>query len=68
MGLTGHIAPIRHPAKRGRLKTVLQEIMYRAAKFVAHARQRVLDFGRGVAAHAQVFAAVQDRLLRTALP
>jgi hypothetical protein len=68
LGLTGHIAPIRHPAKRRRLKTVLQEIMYRAAKFVAHARRLVLDFGRGVAAHAQVFAAVQDRLLRTALP
>lgn len=68
LGLTGHIAPIRHPAKRRRLKTVLQEIMYRAAKFVTHARRLVLDFGRGVAAHAQVFAAVQDRLLRTALP
>jgi hypothetical protein len=28
LGLTGEIAPIRHPAKRRRLKTVLQEIMY----------------------------------------
>jgi hypothetical protein len=56
LGLTGEIAPIRHPAKRRRIKTVLQEIMYRAAKFVAHARRLVLDFGRGVAAHAQVFA------------
>ena len=25
---------------------MLQEIMYRAAKFVAHARRLVLDFGR----------------------
>jgi len=62
LGLTGDIAPIRHPAKRRRIRTVLQEIMYRAAKFVAHARQLVLDFGRGVAAHAKVFLHVQERL------
>jgi hypothetical protein len=62
LGLTGEIAPLRHPAKRRRIKTVLQEIMYRAAKFVAHARRLVLDFGRGVAAHANVFAALQARL------
>jgi hypothetical protein len=63
LGLTGEITPIRHPAKRRRIKTVLQEIMYRAAKFVAHARRLVLDFGRGVAAHAEVFMALQRRLL-----
>jgi len=68
LGLTGELAPIRHPAKRRRLKTVLQEIMYRAAKFVAHARRLTLDFGRGVAAHANVFAGLQERLLRAASP
>lgn len=68
LGLTGEIAPIRHPAKRRRLKTVLQEVMYRAAKFVTHARKLVLDFGRGVAAHAKVFIALQERLLRVASP
>lgn len=68
LGLTGEITPIRHPAKRRRLKTVLQEIMYRAAKFSAHARRLVLDFGRGVAAHAKVFIALQERLLRAASP
>ena len=68
LGLTGEIAPIRHPAKRRRLKTVLQEIMYRAAKFVEHARRLVLDFGRGVAAHAEVFIALQMRLWRAASP
>ncbi|QGU33921.1 IS1380 family transposase [Thermochromatium tepidum] len=68
LGLTGEIAPIRHPAKRRRLKTVLQEIMYRAAKFVAHARKRVLDFGRNVAEHVKVFVALQDRLWRAASP
>ena len=66
LGLTGEIAPIRHPAKRRRIKTVLQEIMYRAARFVAHARRRVLDFGRGVAAHVAVFVAIQKHLLTRA--
>jgi hypothetical protein len=41
LGLTGTIAPVRHPARRRRLKTVLQEIMYRAARFIAHARRRI---------------------------
>lgn len=68
LGLTGEIAPIRHPAKRRRLKTVLQEIMYRAAKFVAHARRLVLDFGRNFVGHVMVFVALQDRLLRAASP
>ena len=68
LGLTGEIAPIRHPAKRRRLKTVLQEIMYRAAKFVAHARSLLLDFGRNFAGHVRVFVALQDRLLRAASP
>lgn len=63
LGLTGEIAPIRHPAKRRRIRTVLQEIMYRAAKFVAHARRLILDFGRGVAAHATVFVTLQQRLM-----
>lgn len=68
LGLTGDISPIRHPAKRRRIKTVLQELMYRAAKFVEHARRLVLDFGRGVAAHVKVFVAVQARLSAAASP
>lgn len=68
LGLTGEIAPIRHPAKRRRLKTVLQEVMYRAAQFVRHARRLVLDFGQGVARHAAVFMALQERLWRAASP
>ncbi|MCX7934621.1 MAG: IS1380 family transposase, partial [Planctomycetota bacterium] len=54
--------------KRRRLKTVLQEIMYRAAKFVAHARRLVLDFGRNFADHVKVFGLLQERLLRAASP
>jgi len=42
--------------------------MYRAAKVVEHARRLVLDFGRGVAAHVQVFAALQQRLVAAASP
>ncbi len=68
LGLTGEIAPIRHPAKRRRLKTVLQELMYRAAKFVEHARRLVLDFGRNFACHIKVFVALQERLWRAASP
>jgi hypothetical protein len=66
--LTGEIAPIRHTAKRRRLKTVLLEMMVQAAKFVVHARRQTLDVGRGVARHAAVFMALQDRLWRTASP
>ena len=68
LGLTAEIAPIRYPVKRRRLKPVLQEIMYRAAKFVAHARRMVLDFGQGFARHVQVFVALHDRLLKAASP
>jgi hypothetical protein len=68
VGLTGEIAPVRHPAKRRRLKTVLQEVMYRAAKFVAHARRLVLDFGRALTTHAQVFIVLQDRLMKACAP
>jgi hypothetical protein len=62
LGLTGELAPVRHPAKRRRLKTVLQEIMYRAAQFIRKARQRILDFGRTCPV-VPLFAAVQDDLL-----
>lgn len=64
LGLTGEISPVRHPAKRRRLKTVLQEIMYRAAKYVEHARRLVLDFGRTATMHASIFCALQGRLTR----
>ena len=68
LGLTGEISPIHRPAKRRRIKTVLQEVMERAAKFVEHARRVVLDVGRGVAAHVKVFVAVQARLSAVASP
>lgn len=38
-------APLRHPAKRRRLKTVMQEMMTVAAQLTAHARRVALNFG-----------------------
>jgi hypothetical protein len=62
LGLTGHLAPIRHPAKRRRLRTVLQEVMYRAAQVIHKARQWWLDLGRASPV-AKVFAYLQERLV-----
>lgn len=38
-------SPVRHPAKRRRLKTVLQEIILRAGRLLHHARRWVLGLG-----------------------
>lgn len=62
LGLTGELAPVRHPAKRRRIRTVLQELRYRAAQFIRKARQRILDFGRTCPVVA-VLSAVQADLL-----
>ena len=40
IGLIGNISPVRHPAKRRRIKTVIQELMYLAAR-VIHAGRRI---------------------------
>ncbi len=46
-GLMGKHAPIRHPAKRRRLRTVMQELVYLAARLVRRARQLTLRCCRG---------------------
>ncbi len=46
IGLTGEISPVRHPAKRRRLKTVIQELMIRAARLIATGQCRKLRFFR----------------------
>lgn len=38
--------PLRHPAKRRRLKTVMQEMLRVAAQLTEHARRVALNFGR----------------------
>ena len=45
-GLTGPNAPIRHEAKRRRLRTVMQELMYVAARVVSSGRRLALKFSR----------------------
>jgi hypothetical protein len=45
-GLTGPDAPIRHEAKRRRLRTVMQELMYVAARVVESGRRLALKFSR----------------------
>jgi Transposase DDE domain group 1 len=62
LGLTGELSPVRHPAKRRRIRTILQEIMYRAAQFIRKARQLILDFGQHCPAF-RAFASIQNQLL-----
>ena len=59
--LLGPDAPLRHPAKRRRIKTVMQELVYRAARIVEHARRFVLGLGANDRA-AAVFARLHDEL------
>jgi hypothetical protein len=44
-GLHGPDAPVRHAAKRRRIKTVMQELIYRAGRLIEHGRQLVLGLG-----------------------
>jgi len=61
MGLCGHNSPVRHPAKRRRIRTVIQEIMTVAARLVRSARQLTLLFGRHCPAF-EAFSQVHDAL------
>jgi hypothetical protein len=45
-GLTGPGAPLRHRAARRRIRTVIQELMYRAARVIESGRRLKLAFGR----------------------
>jgi len=44
-GLHGPDAPVRHAAKRRRIKTVMQELIYRAARLIEHGRRCILGLG-----------------------
>ncbi len=44
-GLHGPNAPVRHPAKRRRLKTVMQELIYRAGRLIKQGRRLALGLG-----------------------
>jgi len=53
---------IRHEAKRRRIKTVIQELIYFAARLIASGRRLKLRFSRHVKAHAEAFATIYRRL------
>jgi len=65
LGLLGGYSPVRHPAKRRRLKTVIQELIYLAARLVSSARRLKLRFSRHCPAF-EAFNVVYDRLSSTA--
>jgi hypothetical protein len=44
-GLYGPDAPVRHEARRRRLKTVMQELVYRAGRLIEHRRRLILGLG-----------------------
>ena len=60
-GLTGPDAPIRHDAKRRRLRTVMQELIYVAARVAESGRQLTLKFSAACPAFPS-FAAVYGKL------
>jgi hypothetical protein len=60
-GLLGPDAPVRHGAKRRRIKTVMQELIYRAGRLIAHGRQLILGLGANDRA-AKAFARLHGEL------
>jgi len=44
-GLLGPDAPVRHSAKRRRIKTVMQELIYRAGRLIQTGRRLILGLG-----------------------
>ena len=62
LGLLGDSSPIRHSAQRRRIRTVIQELMYRAARLIATGRKLKLRFSR----HCPAFNAFQRVYVRLA--
>jgi len=61
LGLIGDKTPVRHPAKRRRIKTVIQELMYLAARLVTTGRRLKIIFSRHCPAF-EAFDGVYKRL------
>jgi hypothetical protein len=53
---------IRHEAKRRRVKTVIQELVYFAGRLISSGRRLKLRFSRHVTAHAEAFRQIYHRL------
>lgn len=60
--LVGSKGIIRHEAKRRRIKTVIQEMIYFAGRMIATGRRLKLRFSRHASAHAEVFGNIYERL------
>ena len=60
-GLLGPDAPVRHAAKRWRIKTVMQELIYRAGRLIQTGRRIILGLGANDRA-AKAFARVHGEL------
>jgi hypothetical protein len=61
IGLVGNKTPVRHPAQRRRIRTVIQELMYLAARFVQTGRRLKIVFSRFCPAF-DAFLTVHSRL------
>ena len=61
-GLIAPFGPVRHSAKRRRLRTVIQELMYLAARLICTGRRLKLRFSRHCPAFT-AFSFVYDRLV-----
>ncbi|SMC22444.1 transposase, IS4 family [Desulfacinum hydrothermale DSM 13146] len=59
-GLLAHFSPVRHRAKRRRIKTVMQELIYLAARVIRSGRRLKLQFGR----HCPAFHAFRSVYLK----
>jgi hypothetical protein len=62
LGLLGDKTPVRHSAKRRRLKTVIQELMYLAARLIETGRRLSLRFSRHSGLSFEAFAGLYQRL------
>lgn len=61
IGLMGEISPVRHFAKRRRIKTVMQELMYLAARVIRTGRRLKLRFSSYCSGY-KSFGATYDKL------
>jgi hypothetical protein len=62
LGLLGEKTPVRHPAKRRRIKTVIQELIYFAARLIESGRRLKLRFSRHSGLGFEAFKTVYHRL------
>jgi hypothetical protein len=62
LGLLGEKSPVRHPGKRRRIKTVIQELIYLAARLIRSGNRLKLRFGCHCPAY-PAFAGVYSKLL-----